>query len=50
MAYPEENPMTRREPADVTGVFVYLASEASREMTGESIEAQTWLNTNPTWR
>ena len=49
-AYPEEDPMTLPPPEEITGVFVYLASEASREVTGHSIDAQEWLTTHPIWR
>jgi NAD(P)-dependent dehydrogenase (short-subunit alcohol dehydrogenase family) len=50
MAYPEENPMTLPAPEEMTGVFVYLASPASRKVTGKSIEAQRWLQIHPQWR
>ncbi len=39
-AYPEEDPMTRITPEENTGVFVYLASDESREVTGERFKAQ----------
>src|SRR5918997_3043255 len=39
-AYPEEDPMTRITPEENTGVFLYLASEASKGVTGERFKAQ----------
>ena len=39
-AYPEEDPMTRITPEENTGIFLYLASEESREVTGQRFKAQ----------
>jgi NAD(P)-dependent dehydrogenase (short-subunit alcohol dehydrogenase family) len=39
-AYPEEDPMTRITPEENTGVFLYLASDESREVTGRRFKAQ----------
>jgi NAD(P)-dependent dehydrogenase (short-subunit alcohol dehydrogenase family) len=39
-AYPEEDPMTRITPEENTDVFVYLASDESRGVTGERFKAQ----------
>ncbi len=39
-AYPEEDPMTRITPEENTGVFLYLASDESREVTAERFKAQ----------
>ncbi|MFV1988254.1 MAG: SDR family NAD(P)-dependent oxidoreductase [Gemmatimonadota bacterium] len=39
-AYPEEDPLTLPEPYEVTDVFVYLASDRSREVTGERFRAK----------
>jgi NAD(P)-dependent dehydrogenase (short-subunit alcohol dehydrogenase family) len=39
-AYPEENPLTRITPEENTGVFLYLASDESRDVTGERFKAQ----------
>ena len=39
-AYPEEDPMTRITPEENTGVFLYLASDESREVTGQRFKAQ----------
>ena len=49
-AYPEEDPMRLPQPAELTGIFVYLVSEASREVTGMSLDAPEWLNQHPQWR
>jgi NAD(P)-dependent dehydrogenase (short-subunit alcohol dehydrogenase family) len=39
-AYPEEDPQTRITPEENTAVFLYLASDQSREVTGERFKAQ----------
>ena len=39
-AYPEEDPMTRITPEENTDVFVYLASDDSRGVTGRRFKAQ----------
>lgn len=39
-AYPDEDPMTLPEPEGVADVFVYLASDRSREVTGERFRAK----------
>ena len=39
-AYPEEDPGTVATPDEVTDVFVYLASERSRDVSGERFRAQ----------
>ena len=39
-AYPEEDPQTRITPEQNTAVFVYLASEESRGVTGGRFKAQ----------
>ena len=39
-AYPDEDPMTRITPEKNTAVFLYLASDESREVTGERFKAQ----------
>jgi NAD(P)-dependent dehydrogenase (short-subunit alcohol dehydrogenase family) len=39
-AYPEEDPMTRITPEENTDVFLYLASDQSRGVTGERFKAQ----------
>jgi NAD(P)-dependent dehydrogenase (short-subunit alcohol dehydrogenase family) len=50
MAYPGEDPTTLPAPEELTGVFVYLASPASREVTGQSLDARDWLAAHPEWR
>lgn len=39
-AYPQEDPMTRITPEENTGVFLYLASDKSRDVTGQRFKAQ----------
>lgn len=39
-AYPEEDPQTRITPEENTAVFLYLASEESKDVTGERFKAQ----------
>jgi NAD(P)-dependent dehydrogenase (short-subunit alcohol dehydrogenase family) len=39
-AYPEEDPQTRITPEENTAVFLYLASDASRGVTGKRFKAQ----------
>ena len=40
VAYPGEDPMTRITPEENTDVFLYLASDESRDVTGERFKAQ----------
>lgn len=42
-AYPEEDPATLPSPEAVAPIFVHLASEASRSVTGQSLNAREWL-------
>jgi len=42
-AYPDEDPMTLPHPDEITGVFVYLATEESQGVTGKSFDARDWL-------
>ena len=44
-AYPDEDPTTRITPEENTGVFLYLASDESREITGERFKAQEFQRT-----
>jgi NAD(P)-dependent dehydrogenase (short-subunit alcohol dehydrogenase family) len=44
LAYPDEDPMTLPTPDEITGVFVYLASDESVEVTGKSFDAGDWLS------
>jgi NAD(P)-dependent dehydrogenase (short-subunit alcohol dehydrogenase family) len=39
-AYPEEDPTTRITPEENTGVFLYLASDESKGVTGERFKSQ----------
>jgi NAD(P)-dependent dehydrogenase (short-subunit alcohol dehydrogenase family) len=39
-AYPEEDPMTRITPEENVGVFLYLASDESRDVSGQRFKAQ----------
>lgn len=43
LAYPAEDPMTLPLPDEVVPIFVYLASDASHEITGQSLNARDWL-------
>jgi NAD(P)-dependent dehydrogenase (short-subunit alcohol dehydrogenase family) len=42
-AYPEEDPATLPAPEEITELFVYLASDASRAINGQSLEARDWM-------
>lgn len=42
-AYPREDPMTLPHPDDLVPVFVYLASDDSAGITGQSLEAREWI-------
>jgi NAD(P)-dependent dehydrogenase (short-subunit alcohol dehydrogenase family) len=44
-AYPDEDPTTRITPEENTGVFLYLASDESRDVTGERFKAQEFQQT-----
>ena len=39
-AYPDEDPMSRITPEENTAVFLYLASDEARSVTGERFKAQ----------
>jgi NAD(P)-dependent dehydrogenase (short-subunit alcohol dehydrogenase family) len=45
-AYPEEVPQTLPAAEEITPIFVYLASDASAGVTGQSLEARDWLGRN----
>jgi NAD(P)-dependent dehydrogenase (short-subunit alcohol dehydrogenase family) len=45
-AYPNEDPTTRITPEENTGVFLYLASDESRDVTGERFKAQEFQQTH----
>ena len=40
MAYPAENPERNLSPADIMGLYLYLMSDLSQKITGQSIDAQ----------
>ena len=40
VAYPDEDPQTRITPEENTDVFLYLASDESRDVTGQRFKAQ----------
>lgn len=42
-AYPEEDPLTLPTPEQITRVFVYLASDESHGVTGQSFEARDFI-------
>lgn len=44
-AYPEEDRSKLKSPAEVTEVFVYLASDESRAVNGQYFEAQEFVKT-----
>ena len=44
-AYPEEDPTTRITPEENTDVFLYLASDDSRDVTGQRFKAQEFQKT-----
>jgi NAD(P)-dependent dehydrogenase (short-subunit alcohol dehydrogenase family) len=44
-AYPEEDPQTRITPEENTAVFVYLASDESKGVTGQRFKAQEFGRT-----
>lgn len=41
-AYPDGDPATPVAPAEITAVFIYLASDESAAVTGQSFDAQDW--------
>jgi NAD(P)-dependent dehydrogenase (short-subunit alcohol dehydrogenase family) len=42
-AYPDEDPDTLPTPEDIAEVFVYLASDESKNVTGQAFEARDYL-------
>jgi NAD(P)-dependent dehydrogenase (short-subunit alcohol dehydrogenase family) len=42
-AYPAEDPLALPTAEEITPIFVYLASDASAGVTGQSLEARDWL-------
>lgn len=49
-AYPDEDPMTLPTPDEITGIFLFLASGASHDVTGQSLDAPDWLKEHSEWR
>jgi NAD(P)-dependent dehydrogenase (short-subunit alcohol dehydrogenase family) len=41
-AYPREDPMTLPTPEDIMSVFLYLASDESMGVTGQSLDGRDW--------
>ncbi|WP_322802347.1 SDR family NAD(P)-dependent oxidoreductase [Thermoflexus sp.] len=41
-AYPEEDPLSLPAPEEITSLFVYLASDESRGITGQSLDARSF--------
>jgi len=42
-AYPEEDPQSLPTPEEITEIFVHLASDESRSVTGQTFEARDYL-------
>ena len=42
-AYPGEDPLTLPTPEDIVPIFLYLASDASAGVSGQSLEARDWV-------
>jgi NAD(P)-dependent dehydrogenase (short-subunit alcohol dehydrogenase family) len=42
-AYPAEDPLSLPTPEEIAEVFVYLASDESRSITGRTFEARDYL-------
>ncbi len=43
-AYPEEDPLTLPTAESIMAIFIYLASDQSRQITGQALNAQDWAN------
>jgi NAD(P)-dependent dehydrogenase (short-subunit alcohol dehydrogenase family) len=43
MAYPSEDPLTLPAPDEIVPIFLYLASDDSINISGQSLEAREWL-------
>ena len=41
-AYPEEDPLSLPTPEEIIPLFVYLASDESRDLTGQSLDARSF--------
>ena len=44
-AYPEEDPLSLPTPEEIAEIFVHLASDESRSVTGQTFEARDYLKT-----
>ena len=42
-AYPDEDPATLPAPEEIAPVFIYLASDESAAVTGQSLDARDWI-------
>ncbi|MGH7795137.1 MAG: SDR family NAD(P)-dependent oxidoreductase [Candidatus Binatia bacterium] len=42
-AYPDEDPLTLPTPEEIVPVFLYLASDESAGITGQSLDARDWF-------
>ena len=42
-AYPDEDPATLPAPEEITPIFVYLASDESANVMGQSLDARDWM-------
>jgi hypothetical protein len=42
-AYPDEDPLTLPTPDDISEVFVHLASDDSRSVTGQAFDARDFV-------
>lgn len=45
-AYPAEDPSTLPTPESITPIFIYLASDDSRSITGQALDARDWVGRN----
>lgn len=43
-AYPEEEPRTLKEPLSIVPLFLWLASDEARDVTGTRFQADEWLS------
>jgi NAD(P)-dependent dehydrogenase (short-subunit alcohol dehydrogenase family) len=43
VAYPKEDPSTLPSPEEIIPIFIYLASDESKELTGQALNARDWI-------
>lgn len=43
VAYPQEDPSKLPLPEEIMSIFVYLASDESKEVTGQALNARDWI-------